>query len=61
MDRQALSDNVGARIKPHFPGKAGDPGRNCGDSWLFVEATLWLARSGAHWRVLPRAFVQWNM
>jgi transposase len=25
-----------------------------------VEAILWLARSGAHWRVLPKEFGRWH-
>lgn len=60
MDRQELSDALWKRIEPHLPGKATDPGRTGRDNHLFVEAVLWLARSGAHWRVLPPAFGKWN-
>lgn len=60
MDRQELSDAVWARIEPHLPGKATDPGRTGRDNRLFVEAILWLARSGAHWRVLPSKFGRWH-
>jgi len=60
MDRQELSDTIWERIEPHLPGKASDPGRTGRDNRLFVEAVLWLARSGAHWRVLPGGFGKWN-
>lgn len=60
MDRQELSDAVWERIAPHLPGKATDPGRTGRDNRLFVEAILWLARSGAHWRVLPEGFGRWH-
>ena len=60
MDRQELSDAIWTRIEPHLPGKPSDPGRTGRDNRLFVEAVLWLARSGAHWRVLPAGFGKWN-
>src|SRR3546814_13046192 len=60
MDRHELSDAVWERIEPHLPGKASDPGRTGRDNRRFVEAILWLARSGAHWRVLPAEFGKWN-
>ena len=50
MDRQELSDSIWARKEPHLPGKVTDLGRTGRDNRLFVEAILWLARSGAHWR-----------
>ncbi len=59
MDRE-LSDAVWSRIEAHLPGKASDPGRTGKDNRLFVEAILWLARSGAHWRVLPVEYGKWN-
>ena len=58
MDRQELREVVWDRIAPHLPGKATDPGRTGRDNRLFVEAILWLARSGAHWRVLPQSLIR---
>jgi putative transposase len=60
MDRQELSGSVWERIESHLRGKASDPGRTGRDKRLFVEAVLWLARSGAHWRVLPGEFGKWS-
>ena len=55
-----LEDRVWERMAPHLPGKAGDPGRSGADNRLFVEAVLWLARTGAPWRDLPAIFGSWN-
>lgn len=60
MDRRELSDRSWGLVAPHLPGKASDPGRSGRDNRLFVEAIFWLARSGAHWRVLPAEFGKWN-
>lgn len=56
MDQQELSDAVWERMERHLRGGATDPGWTGRDNRLFVEAILWLARSGAHWRVLPKEF-----
>jgi putative transposase len=58
--RLMLEDRVWERMAPHLPGKVGDPGRSGADNRLFVEAVLWLARTGVPWRDLPAIFGSWN-
>ncbi len=60
MIRKQLSDAQWAKIKDKVPGKKGDPGRSGEDNRLFVEAVLWIARTGAPWRDLPTEFGNWN-
>ena len=60
MIRTVLSNAQWERIAPLVSGKSGDPGRHGEDNRLFVEAVLWLARTGAPWRDLPETFGHWN-
>ena len=60
MRRHEISDEQWAKIKHLLPGKAGDPGRTAEDNRLFVNAVLWIARTGAPWRDLPERFGEWN-
>lgn len=60
MPRKILRDDPWKRIEAMLPGKASDRGRTAADNRLFVEAVLWIARSGAPWRDLPKAFGPWN-
>jgi transposase len=46
-------------MEPHCLGKPGDPGRSGNNNRLFVEAVLWITRTGSPWRDLPRAFGHW--
>jgi transposase len=60
MIRTILTDAQWAKMEPHCLGKKSDPGRTGGDGRLFLEAVLWIARTGAPWRDLPEAFGNWN-
>lgn len=60
MDRDLLSDEQWERVAPLVPGKDGDPGRSGEDNRLFLEAVLWLVRTGAPWRDLPPRFGKWG-
>ena len=60
MVRRILSDSQWARVASLLPGKDGDPGRSATDNREFLEAVLWIARTGAPWRDLPDEFGLWN-
>ena len=53
VGRYELSDVQWQQICTLVPGKAGDPGRTGEDNRRFVNAVLWVLRSGAHWHDLP--------
>ena len=59
MIRTIMNEQQWERIAPELPGKLGDPGATARDNRLFVEAVLWIARTGAPWRDLPREFGKW--
>jgi putative transposase len=58
--RLVLSSEQWKRIEPLCKGKPGDPGGRGADNRLFVEAVLWIARTGSPWRDLPDVFGPWN-
>ncbi|NHO54201.1 IS5 family transposase [Acetobacter estunensis] len=60
MERFVLTDAQWALIEPHCPGKSTDPGRSGRDNRLFMEAVLWIVRTGSPWRDLPTAFGNWS-
>ena len=60
MIRRGLSDAQWQRIEGLIPGKEGDRGRSGADNRLFVDAVLWVLRTGSPWRDLPAESGNWN-
>jgi transposase len=60
MPRKLLRDDQWERIKDILPGKATDRGVTARDNRLFVEAVLWIARTGSPWRDLDPALGNWH-
>ncbi len=60
MARVILRNDQYRRIEAMLPEKAGDVGVTAKDNRLFVEAVLWVARTGSPWRDLPETFGPWN-
>jgi transposase len=60
MTRFVLTDTQWTKMEPHCLGKITDPGRSGGNNRMFIEAVLWIARTGSPWRDLPGSFGKWN-
>ena len=60
LARHAITDADWTRIEGLLPGRPGQPGWLAEDNRLFIDAVLWIARTGAPWRDLPERFGNWN-
>ena len=60
MRRYEITDQQRQLIAHLLPGKEGDVGVTAADNRLFINAILWIGRSGAPWRDLPERFGLWN-
>jgi len=60
LHRHDISDRAWAVIAPHLPGKKGDWGGVAKDNRQFIDAVVWILRSGAPWRDLPPEFGGWK-
>lgn len=58
--RYELTDYQWQRLEPLLPGRQGWVGRTATNNREFLNAVLWIARSGAPWRDLPERFGPWN-
>lgn len=58
--RLILRDDQWERIAPHIIGDERSRGSSGRNNRLFVEAVLWIVRTGSPWRDLPEAFGEWN-
>jgi transposase len=62
VKRLLRRDDQWERIQDLLTGKASDRGVTAEDNRLFVEALLWITRTGAPpWRDLPAEFGPWNL
>ncbi|WP_407668743.1 IS5 family transposase [Oceanisphaera profunda] len=60
MRHYLLRDDQWECIEELLPGKASDRGVTALDNRKFVEAVLWIARTGAPWRDLPDFYGHWH-
>lgn len=60
LDRLVLRDDQWARMAPHVIGDARSRGTSGRNNRMFVEAVLWIVRTGSPWRDLPELFGSWN-
>ena len=58
--RYELSEAQWKRIELLLPGKVGDRGVTAKDNRAFVNAVLWVLRSGARWSDLPERYGKWK-
>ena len=60
MRRHEISDTQWAAVKDLLPGKATDCGVTAKDNRLFLNAVVWLMRTGVPWADLPARFGKHN-
>lgn len=58
--RHEVTDEQWDAIKDFLPGREGDPGATAKDNRLFINAVMWIAKTGAPWRDLPERFGKSN-
>ena len=60
LARYAITDDEYNKIEPFLPRQTGKLGRNAQNNRLFIDAVLWIARTGAPWPDLPQRFGKYN-
>jgi len=55
-----ISDYHWALLEPHLPGRKGAWGRVARDNRRFINAVLWILRTGSPWRDLPPQYGGWK-
>ena len=60
LERHRLRDDQWEKIKDSLPGKEGDRGRTAEDNRKFIEAVMWIGRTGSPWRDLPEERGKWS-
>lgn len=60
LHRHDLTDEMWAKIEPLLPGRRGTWGGIAQNNRRFVNAVLWIVRTGAPWRDLPAEYGGWS-
>ena len=60
LRRHEILDEQWDAIKDLLPGKQGDPGVTAKDNRLFINAIMFVAKTGIPWRDLPERFGPWH-
>ena len=55
-----ISDVTWRRIEPYLSGQKGQWGGIAKDNRLFIDAVLWILRTGSPWRNLPVEYGKWG-
>ena len=58
--RHDISDRIWSLLEPFLPGRRGKWGGVAKDNRLFINAVLWILRTGAPWRDLPPDYGDWK-
>ena len=58
--RHDISDKIWEKLSPHLPGRTGAWGGKARDNRQFINAVLWVLRTGAPWRDLPPDYGGWS-
>ena len=58
--RHDISDRTWTLIEPHLMGRKGTWGGNARDNRQFINAVVWILRTGAPWRDLPPDLGDWK-
>lgn len=59
-DHHDISDRQWALLAPHLPGQKGVHGGVAQDNRRFINAVLWILRTGSPWRSLPPEYGDWK-
>lgn len=60
MRRHEITDEQWTRLDALLPGREGTSGRRARDNRAFVNAVVWIGKTGSPWRDLPERFGPWN-
>jgi len=60
LHRHEIADDDWDRIEGLLPGRPGQHGGVAEDNRRFINAVLWIAKTGAPWRDLPKRLGAWN-